>query len=129
MPVTIQTFGDEPYLLATYETPFRPEDFAQLIKAVQELSDRLKAQGKPHKVWYISDIRQMKFSFDDLVEALNVFRKLDATIMQSVVVGSNELVELGVKAIQQKQYGNWEESKIFTDLDQALEFAKAQQGK
>jgi hypothetical protein len=129
VPVTITTFGDEPYLLATYENPFLPEDFAHLIKAVQELSDRLKAQGKPHKVWYVSDIRQMKFSFDDLVEALNVVRKLDTTIMQSVMVGSSELIELGVKAVQQKQYGSWGETKIFNDLDKALEFAKAQQGK
>jgi hypothetical protein len=129
MPVTIKTFGDEPYILATYATPFLPEDFAQILKITQEISDRRKAQGVPHKVWYVVDTRQIKMTFDDLVDSLSLLRKLDSTAMQAVIVGSSEMVELAVKAAQQKQYGSREEAKIFDNLDEALEYAKAQQGK
>jgi hypothetical protein len=126
MPVTIKTFEDEPYMLATYYLPIAFEDLDMVMKTAQGISEKRKAQGLPSTVWLITDSRETKPTFDEIVNSLGVLRKLASEDIRPVVVGTDEMVVFASKALEQKQYGSWEEIKIFSDVEQALAFAKAQ---
>jgi hypothetical protein len=125
MGVGFEMFGDEPYFIATYTTPFDiAVDYGLILKTAQELSDRRKAQNLPYKVYYVSDVRQINLTFGQLIEGLAMVRQSEAGVMKAVIVGSTEMTQLAAKAVQQKQYGSREETKIFDNVPDALAYAK-----
>jgi hypothetical protein len=129
MAIKIQTYGTEPYFLATFVEQAAIEDFTEIVKTVQNISNVRKKTGLPHRIWYIADIRGLNFTFDQITDSLNILRKQDSTIMQPVVVGGDSMAHLGIKAIEQKQYGAWEALKIFATPEEAIAFAKKQNGR
>lgn len=81
----------------------------------------------------IYDLREIKMSFGDLVLAMaNQTQKAAGSLgdprLKAVIVGSGEMVRLGILAFQQEQYGKMK-FPLFDSMEEALKYAREQNRK
>lgn len=113
---------DEPIGVITYSEPVDfQEEPSEIIRALIEHEEELQ--------YVIHDIRELKFSFSDLVLGLAASFRPNKPELRSefgfntVVVGSNTLIKLAVQSVRQVQYGG-RELLHFDTLDEALTHIK-----
>lgn len=81
-------------------------------------------------LFVIYDLREMKMTFGDLVYVMgNQMEKRPGLMtdprLNTVVVGSTELVKLGIQAFQQEQYGK-NKFPLYASIEEGLKYAREQ---
>lgn len=129
MTVKVTPVSDLPALILENVHPFDP-----LNDPVTNMEEAVKFKrklGRP--IYRIIDIRSFNLTFGDMMQAMSAERNQeggsnDPDVM-TCFVGSGSIVELGSKALaQQEQYGK-ARVKLFTSIEQALEFVRKDSGK
>ncbi len=127
MPVTIEKLPDQPVIVITVTEPF--DHFKELpagFRKFQELA--ASVQGT---IYRIIDVTGWRVPFNAVVDGLAADTRGGAATdprVRTVLVGSGEMVELGVKAVKQRQYGG-REMALFASMDEALAYVNAELAK
>ncbi len=115
----------EPIIIHTILPDYRMGRDARL--AIQEMAEIAnEIEEKP--VYIIIVTYDMKLNFGDLVQGLAMATRGETAIFTDPnvrlrMVGSGGLVELGVKAFEQRQYGGLD-VRLYPTLEDALEGAR-----
>jgi len=131
MAFTVEKLPDEPIIIITFRNPSNPtEDYGPLLDQVAKLCEGLEGP-----IYRITDLRQVNFSFSDMVVSIaEEFKSgrpgsaADPRI-KAVLAASGELVKLAAESVKQEQYGAQSDTPIFTSLDEAIAYARAELAK
>lgn len=129
MAVKVTPVPNLPALILENILPFDP---AQDTQTNMDETVKLKRKlGRP--VYRIIDIRSFNITFSDMTMAMGAERGREGGSSDPDVttcfVGSGALVEVGTKALaQQDQYGKGK-VKLFTSVEQAIEYVRTDVGK
>lgn len=129
MAVKVTRVPDLPALILENVEPFDPmQDTATNMEETVKVKREL-GRG----VYRIIDIRSFNIAFSDMAMAMAAERNREGGSADPEVttcfVGSGTLVEFGSKALaQQDQYGKGR-VKLFTSVEQALEFVRTDSAK
>ena len=124
MRYTVERLSNEPIIVVVIGTDYAVgKHFLELAQLVDS-----KVGKDETGVYAIFDITEMKMSFGDLVIAMsNQSQKAPGALadprLNTLIVGSGDLVKLGIQAFQQEQYGNLN-FRLFTSVDEALKYAR-----
>ena len=124
MAVKVTRVPDLPAVILENVEPFDPmQDTATNMEETVKVKREL---GRP--VYRIIDIRSFNIAFSDMAVAMGAERNREGGAgdpeVTTCFVGSGTLVEIGSKALaQQDQYGKGN-VKLFTSVEQALEFVR-----
>ena len=131
MPYTFEESPDEPIV---YVTLTGSTNDVQGRAELKEINNKvLEIVGRWSEiVYFVYDLRQMTISFRDVLLVLRDIRDdfkdaggrefVEANI-RDLVVGSGMLLEIGVKALGQAQYG-YIEGHLFDTVEEAVAFAR-----
>lgn len=126
MKISVERLPDAPILIITLGKDYMVgRDTPEYMKALAE-NIRPDETG----LYVIYDLREMKMSFGDLVFVMgNQIEKRPGLMtdprLHTIVVGSSELVKLGIQAFEQEQYGK-NKFPLYASIDEALAYAHAQ---
>lgn len=127
MPVAVEQIPNQPIIVVTVTEPFDPfKEMPVSTRQFQELTASI--QGT---IYRIVNVTRLKMLFNDLVNVLAADTRGGAGAdprVRTVIVGSGEMVELGVKAMKQQQYGA-KETPMFASMDEALAYVNAELAK
>ncbi len=127
MPVAVEQIPNQPIIVVTVTEPFDPlKEMPVSNRQFSEIAATI--QGTLYR---IVEITRLKIGFNDLVNVLAVDTRSGPGAdprVRTVIVGSGEMVELGVKAMKQRQYGA-KETPMFASLDEALTYVNAELAK
>ncbi len=129
LKVTAQHLPNEPILIIKlYRDYVVGKDTAEMLSTVNE-----QIGENESGLYSIYDLTEMKMSFGDLVMAMsNQAQKAPGAMadprVTTVIVGSSEMVKLGVQAFQQEQYGNLR-FPLYESVEEALKYAREQLAK
>lgn len=124
MRYTVERLPDSPIVVVIIGKDYSiGKDFPELAKTVDSKIDRDETG-----VYAIFNITEMKMSFGDLVIAMsNQSQKAPGALadprLNTIIVGSGELVKLGIQAFQQEQYGSLK-FPLFTSVEDALKYVR-----
>ena len=127
MPVAVEQLPNQPIVIVTVNTPFDP--LKEMPVSTRQFNELIASiQGT---IYRIIDVTRWSVPFNDLVNVLASDTRggvgADPRV-HTVIVGSGEMVALGVKAMKQQQYGA-RETPMFASLDEALAFVNAELAK
>ncbi len=126
MKISAERLSDEPILIITLGKDYMVgRDTPEYMKAI---ADNIGPDETG--LYVIYDLREMKMSFGDLVFVMgNQMEKRPGLMtdprLNTVVVGSTELVKLGIMAFEQEQYGKIK-FPLFASIDEGLQYAREQ---
>ena len=131
MAFTVEKLPDEPIIVITFRNPSNPtQDYGPLLDQVAKLCEGLEGP-----IYRITDLRQVNFSFSDMVVAIaEEFKSgkpgsaADPRI-RTVLAASGELVKLAAESVKQEQYGARNDTPMFTSLDEAIAYSRAELAK
>lgn len=130
MPYNIELLPDEPIVIVTLSEPFDwVKDVETTTAQVADLTQHLDGP-----IYRISDMKQVSLDFSEVVTALASVTKVKngsfsdpryriIFISQKALV---DLAEFGAQSASQEQYGVAEPIQVFTDLDEALHYVRAE---
>lgn len=127
MTIPVQRLPNEPILIVTFEADSQirgaiPEMLQQIIRLRDGITESIS------RYFVIIDLTQYDFTFSDLVytmgelKGIGSLRRADRPAFM-MLVGVGGIVEMGVKALTQSQYGGYQ-SRLFATLDDALGAAR-----
>ncbi|GAB4544223.1 MAG: hypothetical protein OHK0023_00700 [Anaerolineae bacterium] len=120
MPFQVETHLNEAILILRYQS-ITSEDLAAGIETLQNFYQKLQ---QPFAV--ISNVAGLQLPFDFLVSGLDMLRRtMKGVPAHFSIVGSGEMVELGAKALGQKQYG-FEVARVFASEAEAIAWSREQ---
>ena len=127
MNYSIEEISGEPIITVT---SFESFDLAtDTARSIEDLIKVLDAQPIP--VFYISDVRELRVDFSDMVGLLGGVTKGNRALFKHhnlreiIIVTDSKLVNLGAKSLGQKQYGNLPVS-VFETPEEAFAYAREQ---
>ncbi|MBZ0310044.1 MAG: hypothetical protein K8I82_28545 [Anaerolineae bacterium] len=126
MPVTAQKLTDENIIVVSYESPYRVEDTIESVETIHQI-----VEEATDVIYLIVDLTRLNMGFSDMVQGLAASTSgkqgwsLKDPRTRLVVVGANKLIEFGVKAVNQTQYGGVN-IPLFDTLDEALTYVRKQ---
>ena len=127
MSYKIEEIPGEPIILASFAADFSLARDA--TEAVDTLTPILDSQPTP--VFYVSDARDIKTDFGDMVGLMGFVTKGNTAflkhpnIREVVIITSSDLLKLGAKALGQQQYGGVPVS-VFGSPEEAFEYMRTQ---
>jgi len=129
MHFTVERIPDESILVIALSRDYR---FGQDREPLEYSVNEKISEGET-EIQAIYDLRELKMSFGDLVLAMsNVTQKSAGSMGDSrlkiIVVGSSEMVRLGILAFEQEQYGKLK-FPLFDNIEVALKYAREQNHK
>ncbi len=127
MPFSVEQVPNQPIFVITLSEPF---DQAKEAPASDWKFQELIAtvQGT---IYRVIDLTRWTIPFNDMINGLASDTRGGAGAdprIHTVIVGSGEMVEFGVKAMKQRQYGA-KEIPLFASLDEALAYVNAELAK
>jgi hypothetical protein len=124
MPVDVTQIAQQPIIVATVIEPFAPlKEMPDAEQQFQELAATI--QGI---IYRIIDVTQWRITFSDLMLVLDIDTRGGSGVdprVRTVIVGSGEMVTLGIEAMKQQQYGAVN-IPGFATMAEALAFVEAQ---
>ncbi len=126
MPVTVQKMADENIILVAYESPYKVSETTESMEVIQQIVEQ--AVGV---TYLIVDLSRLNMTFSDMVQGLAASTSgrqgwsVKDPRTRMVVVGANKLIEFGVKAVNQTQYGGIN-IPLFDTMDEALAYVRAE---
>ena len=103
-----------------YEAPLTGSENA--VQAIAEFAAEVRSP-----FFAVSDLRGIPITFDAMVDGLDLVRRHLAQVpVRFVTIGDSELVEMGNRAIAQKQYGGFEPARSFATEEEALAYFRAE---
>src|SRR5205823_5016350 len=122
-----QKLPDEPILITAFFEPSKPTDQAELWAALAPM-----VEGMPGPIYRITDLSKLNVTFGQMVGALAYETKgsypgsaADPRV-RSVLVANSAVVEIAAKSITQEQYGQSTMPPLFSTLDEALAYCRAE---
>ncbi len=126
MPITSQQLSQEPIISVTVTEPVNP--LQDMAPALRDFAVLIATIDGP--VYRIVDISRWNLQFSDLVSVLDIDQRRGSEVdprVHTVIVSSSAIAAMGAKATAQAQYTG-KETPMFTSLDEALAFVRAQLG-
>jgi len=126
MKLSAERLPDEPILMITLGKDYQVgRDTPEYMKAI---ADNIGPDETG--LFVIYDLREMKMTFGDLVYVMgNQLEKRPGLMtdprLNTIVIGSTELVKLGIQAFEQEQYGK-NKFPLFISIDEGLKYAREQ---
>lgn len=126
MTFTIERLPGEPIIISTFSEAFRVDTDGQMsIQQTYEFMEDIEG-----KVCLIMDVSDLKLGFSDLVSGLGMLTRGSSGLftdprVRLLVVGSHGFAEIGVKALEQTQYGGLS-VKLAGSVEEAIGFCRAQ---
>lgn len=129
MHFTVERLPDEGILIIALRRDYR---FGEDREALEHAVNSKISEGETG-LQAVYDLRELKMSFGDLVIAMsNVTQKSSGSMgdnrFSTIVVGSSEMVRLGILAFEQEQYGKLK-FPLFERVEDALKYAREQNRK
>ena len=127
MPVAVEQIAQQPIFVVTVIEPFNP--LKEMPTAERRFMESTATMSG--KIYRIIDVTGWRIPFHDLFNVLAVDTHSGATANPQIctlIVGSREMVALGVKVRKQRQYGGIE-TPMFASKAEALAFAEAELAK
>ncbi|MGF1503884.1 MAG: hypothetical protein ACFB51_01915 [Anaerolineae bacterium] len=126
MSYTITRRDDLPVLISEVSTDFDPRSDLQPLLA--ELDAAFAAMDGPF--YYIANIGESKWNFAQVVQALGQVAGSNAAMLlrnphlrETLVVVHSDLIELGVRALSQTQYGGLR-AHLMDSVEEALAYVR-----
>lgn len=129
MPITVTRLPNEPIVHVLFDeyADLRVE-IPTMIRGIFVARDSIE---EPCNLYYlIMDLTHYKLTFGDLIslmgelKGVRTIRRADRPA-RILVVGIGGIIEMGVKALAQGQYGSYQ-SRLFSTFDEALNAARHQ---
>ncbi len=126
MPVYCEKLPNENILVAVFENPYKVADSTEMLEQFSQM-----LEDTTGKVYLIGDMSKLNLNFGDMVQGLAsvVSNKYGPLLKEErlhlLAITSSKILEFGVKALGQSQYGGLNVS-LFNSLDDALGFARGQ---
>jgi len=127
MPFSTRQLPGEPIVIATAHSPLKIEtDMPELAKQITEFLQKI-----PGKIYYISDTSLLDhLEFRDVVIGMAEVTRGPAAFLsnerlQTIVVGSTQMIQLAVQSVSQEQYGGLN-IVLYSSLDEAIQYARNQ---
>jgi hypothetical protein len=128
MSYRLERLPDEPIVVLTLLPDF---SMRQDIRASSEEAALLIEQVAGDRIYFIYDLRDLRLNFSDVVTGLGQAAKATDMLknprIRTIIVGSGALVEMGVKALSQEQYGG-RPAPLFETVEEAIDYARQQTG-
>jgi hypothetical protein len=126
MSYRLEQLPDEPIIVLSL---LSDSSLREQISDSAEEATLLIEEAAEEWVYLIYDVRNLRPNFSDLVGALGQATKATNLFknprLRTVVVGSGPLVEMGVKALSQEQYGG-RPAPLFETVEEAIDYARQQ---
>ncbi|NDJ33806.1 MAG: hypothetical protein GYB64_04015 [Chloroflexi bacterium] len=124
MAYTLTTYPDDAMMVFEWGDHMRPEDTIEANAAVKAFAQEVEGDFVP-----VHEVSRIRITFSDLVQTLAAGLRMERGITLAdrhiiAVVGTGGLVNLGVQALAQRQYGGFRVWS-FDTLDEAMEAARA----
>ena len=101
MGVLIETFSREQIIIVTIQPPvIMPDD----PLAATEETLRFQQQQET-TICRITDFRQVRLTFADMVEGMAADEAFRSPYVRSVVIGTDPMIKVGTRGFKQAQYG------------------------
>ena len=127
MQTTVQPFPGEPIVVTTYSEPYHPEK--DIVESNHEINAILKEIDG--KIYLINDIREVDFSFSQVVVSMATAFKdrsaLPPDRINGIAVGTQAMLKLFVNSAKQFQYGEVSIER-FDTVEEAIAFVREQLG-
>jgi hypothetical protein len=125
MAISVEKLPDEPIVLVRITNPLDvSRDIPYLIQELERIFD-----ASPEQLFDITDTIGLNVSFGELVAGMAALTKGKSNVLRHpkvsgyAIVADSGLVQLGVSALGQVQYGNIS-AKVVTTLDEAFVVAR-----
>jgi hypothetical protein len=120
---TIEKLPDEPIIVVWLSEDWNEESGSSRV--VQQLRELLDSSEE--KVFYIGDVRNLRYTISELIQSAQVISKLlkHPNIIESMmVVEGNPLIKLATEGLKTDVFGNVPVS-VYETVDEALTCARA----
>ncbi len=120
MPIQVEPNVADRILVLRYQLPLTGSE--NVVQAIADFATEVRS-----KFFAVSDLRGVPITFDAMVDGLDLVRRhLVGIPVRFVTIGDSELVEMGNRAITQKQYGAFEEARAFATEEEALAYCRSE---
>ncbi|MCE7945847.1 MAG: hypothetical protein DYG88_00295 [Chloroflexi bacterium CFX4] len=120
VPIQIEPNVDERILVLRYQMPLSGAE--NVVQAIADFATEVRST-----FFAVSDLRGIPITFDAMVDGLDMVRRSLAQVpMRFVTIGDSELVEMGNRAIPQKQCGGCEAARALATEEEALAYCRSE---
>ena len=121
----IEKLPGKPIIIAALQADFKiANDWEEFISKLMALLD-----DQPEPVFYISDLRQASFSFDDLLTGTNLATRGSSAVLkhpnvrENLVITTSSMLKLAAKGLNSVTFGNID-VKVFDSVEEALAYCQ-----
>ena len=121
----IEKLPGKPIIVAALKADFNiADDWEEFISEIMALLD-----DQPEPVFYISDLRQASFNFNDLLAGTNLATRGSSAVLkhpnvrENLVITTSSMLKLAAKGLNSVTFGNID-VKVFDSVEEALAYCQ-----